>query len=71
MLKLIEQGQVRVLISGFYPFSRLKEAFEDLELRHARGKVIVGMHAVTGDNTVNMRMRDWYSLHPDRELVLT
>lgn len=37
---------VNVLISGFYPFAKVREAFEDLEQRHARGKIVLGMRPV-------------------------
>jgi NADPH2:quinone reductase len=37
---------VNVLISGFYPFDRVREAFDDLEKRHARGKIVLGMRPV-------------------------
>ena len=37
---------LNVLISGFYPFDRVREAFDDLEKRHARGKVVLGMRPV-------------------------
>ncbi len=37
---------VNVLISGFYPFDRVREAFDDLEKHHARGKVVLGMRPV-------------------------
>ncbi|TDW28663.1 NADP-dependent oxidoreductase [Cryobacterium psychrophilum] len=37
---------VNVLISGFYPFDRVREAFDDLEKHHARGKIVLGMRPV-------------------------
>lgn len=37
---------INVLISGFYPFTRIRDAFEDLEQRHARGKIVLGMRPV-------------------------
>jgi NADPH2:quinone reductase len=37
---------INVLISGFYPFGRVREAFDDLEKHHARGKIVLGMNAV-------------------------
>ena len=43
---LAADRSVNVLISGFYPFDRIGEAFDDLEKRHARGKVVVGMRPV-------------------------
>lgn len=37
---------VNVLISGFYPFDRIRDAFEDLEQHHSRGKIVLGMRPV-------------------------
>ncbi|MEY2850069.1 MAG: hypothetical protein RI885_2736, partial [Actinomycetota bacterium] len=37
---------VNVLISGFYPFERVIDAFDDLKKKHARGKVVLGMRPV-------------------------
>jgi NADPH:quinone reductase-like Zn-dependent oxidoreductase len=42
--ELVATWGIRVLISGFYAFDQLPEALADLEARHSRGKVIVGMH---------------------------
>jgi len=51
---------LNVLISGFYPFDRVHDAFEDLEQRHARGKIVLGMRPV--DNSFhglgNRKVRD-------------
>ena len=46
ILAAVEQNRVRVLISGFYPFEYIVDAYEDLARMHSRGKVVVGMHAV-------------------------
>jgi len=35
-----------ILISGFYPFEKVQDAFDDLEQRHARGKIVLGMRPV-------------------------
>lgn len=43
---LAADRKLNVLISGFYPFDRVREAFDDLEKRHARGKVVLGMRPV-------------------------
>lgn len=43
VVELIAEWNVRVLVSGFYPFSELERAFADLEARHSRGVVVVGM----------------------------
>lgn len=49
LVRLIEQHSLRMLVSGFYPFQYLQQATADLDARHSRGKVIVGMKtAVTG-----------------------
>ncbi|MCU1405735.1 MAG: Zn-dependent oxidoreductase, partial [Glaciihabitans sp.] len=49
-----------ILISGFYPFEKIRDAFDDLEKRHARGKIVLGMRPV--DNSfhgiVRGKMRD-------------
>lgn len=37
---------INVLISGFYPFDAIREAFGDLEQHHSRGKVVLGMRPV-------------------------
>ena len=37
---------LNILISGFYPFDQVREAFDDLEKRHARGKIVLGMRPV-------------------------
>lgn len=51
---------VNVLISGFYPLERVRDAFEDLEQRHSRGKIVLGMRPV--DNAFhglgNRKVRD-------------
>ncbi|WP_165068541.1 NADP-dependent oxidoreductase [Marisediminicola senii] len=43
---LAAERKVRVLISGFYPFDQVREAFDDLEKKHSRGKVVLGMRPV-------------------------
>jgi NADPH:quinone reductase-like Zn-dependent oxidoreductase len=43
LVRLVERRTVRVLVSGFYPLDYVREAFAELDLRHARGKVILGM----------------------------
>ena len=40
---LAADRRVSVLISGYYPFGLVREAFDDLEKRHARGKIVLGM----------------------------
>jgi NADPH:quinone reductase-like Zn-dependent oxidoreductase len=43
---LIETHKLRMLISGFYPFDYIVDAYEDLAEMHSRGKVVVGMQPV-------------------------
>jgi NADPH:quinone reductase-like Zn-dependent oxidoreductase len=41
--ELVAEWDVRMLVSGFYPFVMLDRALADLEARHSRGVVVVGM----------------------------
>lgn len=41
--ELVAEWNVRVLVSGFYPFQALDRALVDLDARHSRGVVVVGM----------------------------
>lgn len=41
--ELVAEWDIRMLISGFYPFVNLEEALADLDARHSRGVVVVGM----------------------------
>lgn len=41
--ELVAEWNVRVLVSGFYPFQSLDRALADLDARHSRGVVVVGM----------------------------
>jgi NADPH2:quinone reductase len=41
--ELVAEWNLRVLVSGFYPFAHLVEALTDLDARHSRGVVVVGM----------------------------
>ncbi len=43
---LVADRQIVVLVSGFYPFDLITEAYKDLAEMHSRGKVVVGMHVV-------------------------
>lgn len=43
---LAADRKVNVLISGFYPFEQVRDAFEDLDKLHARGKIVLGMRPV-------------------------
>jgi NADPH2:quinone reductase len=44
VLQLIADWNIRVLVSGFYAFDDLAQALADLDARHSRGVVVVGMH---------------------------
>lgn len=44
VLQLIADWNIRVLVSGFYAFDDLAQALVDLDARHSRGVVVVGMH---------------------------
>lgn len=46
LVGLAADRSVDVLISGFYPLERVRDAFDDLEQRHARGKIVLGMRPV-------------------------
>jgi D-arabinose 1-dehydrogenase-like Zn-dependent alcohol dehydrogenase len=41
--ELVAEWDIRMLISGFYPFVSLDRALADLDARHSRGVVVVGM----------------------------
>jgi NADPH2:quinone reductase len=41
--ELVAEWNLRVLVSGYYPFTNLVEALIDLDARHSRGVVVVGM----------------------------
>lgn len=46
MLGMVADHQIVVLISGFYPFDFVAEAYQDLARMHSRGKVVLGMDPV-------------------------
>lgn len=63
MTKAVEDRRVQVLISGYYPFEYIVDAYEDLAEMHSRGKVVVGMQPVeTGARL------DWYRSEKARDL---
>jgi NADPH:quinone reductase len=41
--ELVTEWSVRVLVSGYYPFTAIDRALVDLDARHSRGVVVVGM----------------------------
>jgi NADPH:quinone reductase-like Zn-dependent oxidoreductase len=50
LIKLLTEQKVRILISGFYPFEYIAQAFDDMAEMHSRGKVVVGMMPVETGN---------------------
>jgi NADPH2:quinone reductase len=58
--ELAAKREVDVLVSGFYPLAQVQEAFDDLERRHARGKIVLGMRPVhyPGDRRSTAKARD-------------
>lgn len=42
--ELVTQWNLRVLVSGYYPFTALDRALDDLDARHSRGVVVLGMN---------------------------
>ncbi|GAA4266573.1 NADP-dependent oxidoreductase [Frondihabitans peucedani] len=55
LVTLLTEQKVRILISGFYPFEYIAQAFDDMAEMHSRGKVVVGMMPVeTGSRS------SWY-----------
>lgn len=63
LAKAVQDRRVQVLISGFYPFEYIVEAYEDLAEMRSRGKVVIGMQTVeTGARL------DWYRSEKARDL---
>ena len=61
--KAVQDRRVQVLISGFYPFEYIVDAYEDLAEMRSRGKVVIGMQTVeTGARL------DWYRSEKARDL---
>lgn len=56
LIPLAERRAFTLLVSGFYPFDDVAEAYEDLARLHSRGKVILGTHPVT--RVRSLRARD-------------
>lgn len=50
LVTLLTEQKVRILISGFYPFEYIAQAFDDMAEMHSRGKVVVGMMPVETGN---------------------
>jgi NADPH:quinone reductase-like Zn-dependent oxidoreductase len=51
LVELVSTWGLRPLISGFYAFEHVQQALADLDSRHSRGKVVVGMHTVAPAST--------------------
>jgi NADPH:quinone reductase-like Zn-dependent oxidoreductase len=51
VVELVENWHLRVLISGFYPFEYVVNAMDELDHRHSRGKVVLGMNTVAEPET--------------------
>ncbi|MBF4463061.1 MULTISPECIES: NADP-dependent oxidoreductase [unclassified Rathayibacter] len=62
LVRLVGEQRLRVLISGFYPFDQVRDAFDDLEKRHSRGKIVLGMHPV--DPARVTKARDIHEARP-------
>lgn len=45
LAELVSEWGLKVLVSGFYPFASIVQALADLDARHSRGVVVVGMNS--------------------------
>lgn len=62
--RALEDHALRVLISGYYPFEYVVDAYEDLAAMHSRGKVVIGMQPVeTGRNLGWYRSEKMRTVH--------
>jgi NADPH:quinone reductase-like Zn-dependent oxidoreductase len=41
MAALVASGQIEVPIAATYPLDRVKDAYDELEQRHTRGKIVL------------------------------
>jgi NADPH:quinone reductase-like Zn-dependent oxidoreductase len=41
MAALVASGQIEVPIAATYPLDRVKDAYDELEKRHTRGKIVL------------------------------
>lgn len=55
LARIVAAREVAVLISGFYPFDFVRDAFDDLERLHARGKIVLGMRPVNAYRVLKAR----------------
>lgn len=53
---------LHVVVSAFYPFDLIIDAFEDLDRMHARGKIIVGMRPANPERII--KQRDMHDARP-------
>jgi NADPH:quinone reductase len=52
---LADERKLDILISGFFPFRLVQDAFDDLERLHARGKIVLGMKPVNDSSVTKAR----------------
>lgn len=55
LVALVRDQKLRVLVSGFYPYGFVQDAFNDLEKRHSRGKIVLGMNPVDAGRVTKAR----------------
>lgn len=55
LVALVRDQKLRVLVSGFYPYGFVQDAFDDLEKRHSRGKIVLGMNPVDAKRVLKAR----------------
>lgn len=60
---LVQRHRVQFIISGYYPFEYIVDAYEDLAEMHSRGKVVVGMQPVETGARLH-----WYKSEKSRDL---
>ena len=46
IVAMVAERRIAVVVSGFYPFDYVTQAYQDLARMHSRGKVVIGMDAV-------------------------
>jgi NADPH2:quinone reductase len=62
--ELVATWNVRVLVSGFYALDNLQQAMIDLDARHSRGVVVLGMHpAAAPGEYLRDKLRGVYQRH--------
>ncbi|MEA9984978.1 MULTISPECIES: NADP-dependent oxidoreductase [Subtercola] len=62
LTKMTAEHSLTVLISGYYPIHLVRQAFDDLEKHHARGKIVLGMRPA--HNVSVMKARDIADARP-------